>query len=163
MRAKELIEYLDFPKQENKQFQENKLDEWVCPRCQAEDLPDEQKQCPQCGYKVPEKLYDNKLRRSWENIYKKVFSRIKGKVFESDLPTANSVRFVNQLARYGIVKRLRNGRLVELLKIPREELINCFVESDMKKLWRMAYTRKKSKARREKIGDFGRAQRYQFL
>lgn len=151
MKASNFLEFLNLGEKE--------LVEWTCPKCSAEDLPDEEKKCPSCGYKVPEQLYDDKLRKSWESIYNRVFSRIRGKIFENDLPTANTVRFVNQLSRYGIVRRLRNGRIAELLNIPKDAVIQCFVESDMKKLWRMAYSRKKTRMKKEQI----RAQRYQFI
>ena len=124
---------------------ENKVNlwEWVCPKCGKKDLPNESREC-ECGYKMPEELND-KIRGYYEKLYKQVFGRIKGKIFETDLPTANSVRFCNTLCKYGILRRLRNGRFVEMLKIPQEFIVQCFVEGDMNKLRKMAYRRKNKK------------------
>ena len=121
---------------------EKKILEWACPECGAENLPNESRECPECGYHMPEMLND-KIKKTWENIYKLVFGKIKGKLFEMDLPSANAVRFTNTLCKYGVLRRLRNGRFVEVLRIPEEFIVSCFVEGDMNRLRRMAYRRRK--------------------
>jgi len=118
--------------------------EWACPECGYENCPNESSECPECHYKRTEELND-RMRGYYEKLYKQVFGKIKGKIFETDLPTANSVRFCNTLCKYGILRKLRNERFVEMLKIPQEFVVQCFVEGDMNKLRKMAYRRKHKK------------------
>ena len=138
MKAKDFLHILGEDKRE--------LVEWNCPECGGENLPDENRVCPECNYKFQKELYDGKLKKYYEKMYDKVFSKIKGKIFETDLVGANSVRFTNALCKYGIIRRLRNGRFVEMLKIPKIFVINAFVEGDMNKLRRLAYNRKRNKS-----------------
>lgn len=146
MKAKDFLHILGEGKRE--------LVEWSCPDCGGENLPDENRVCPECGYKFQKELYDGKLKKYYETMYQKVFSKIKGKIFETDLVGANSVRFTNTLCKYGVIRRLRNGRFVEMLKIPKEFVISCFVENNMKKLREMAWRRKRKQQKEYQIRPY---------
>jgi len=119
--------------------------EWTCPKCHASDLPDENQECPECGFKLEKKqICDDRIRKTWENIYDKVFTRIKGKLMEGDLQGTNTLRFVTKLREMGIIRRLRSGRFIEVLKIPKEFVVSAFIEGKdgMKRLRKMAWRRK---------------------
>lgn len=146
MKANEFLNILSDEKAE--------LVEWVCPDCGGKELPDEERVCPECGRKLQKELCDDKLRKYYEAMYQKVFSKIKGKIFETDLVGANSVRFTNTLCKYGVIRRLRNGRFVEMLKIPKEFVISCFLENNMKKLREMAWRRKRKQQKEYQIRPY---------
>jgi hypothetical protein len=146
MKANEFLNILGDSKME--------LVEWSCPKCGAEDLPDEEQACPSCGHKMSKQLCDDKLRKYYETMYQKVFSKIKGKIFETDLVGANSVRFTNTLCKYGVIRRLRNGRFVEMFKIPKEFVISCFVENNMKKLREMTWRRRRKQQKEYQIRPY---------
>jgi len=92
---------------------------------------------------MPEELND-KIRKTWENVYDKIFSKIKGKLMEGDLQGTNTLYFTNKLRELGIINRLNSGRFVEVLKIPKEFIISAFMEGKegMKRLRKMAWRRK---------------------
>jgi ribosomal protein L37E len=143
MKAKDFLNILDEEKQE--------LMEWACPECGAQDLPDSEGQCPECGFQQAKQLFDDR-KKYWESIYNKVFSKIHGKLMEGDLKGTNTVQFVTKLREMGIIRRLRSGRFVEVLKIPKEFVVSSFMEGKdgMKRLRKMAWRRKQKPEYRAK-------------
>lgn len=154
MKAKEFLDLYSKSFEGKKKIKE--IVEWVCPRCKGGDLPDENRFCPECGYKYKEAkpLYDDKLKKYYESMYNKIFSKIKDKIFETDLVGGNLVRFANALCKYGVIRKLRNDRFVEMVKIPKEFVIQCFVEGDMKRLRGMVWRRKRKQQREYQIRPY---------
>ena len=120
------------------------LFEWSCPECGETEIPDEEGNCPSCGYKQAKQIFDDR-KKYWETVYDKVFSKIRSKLLEDELQGTNVLKFVNTLSRLGVIKRLRSGRYEETYKIPKEFVVSAFVEgkSGLPRLRRMVLRRQK--------------------
>lgn len=131
-----------FPEQYAKENES--LLEWHCPKCDNDEIPDEDRECPNCGFMVPKEMND-RIREVYGKIYDKVFSKIRSKLLEDELQGTNVLKFVNTLSRLGVIKRLRSGRYEETYKIPKEFVVSAFVEgkSGLPRLRRMVLRRQK--------------------